>query len=86
MAWGNDLDKLLGKGENPNGFVAQTANGTIRDGRGGDGETWRYGQADGPRWNEDPRIMPEPLYDAPTGPVVPRGHVQVSAHTRRKGR
>lgn len=88
MAWGNNLDKLVGKGENPNGFIAQTANGTIRDGHGGDGDQPRYNMADGPRWNTDPRIEPKPLDDpyAFSSPAIPRGHVAVSAYTRRKGK
>jgi hypothetical protein len=68
MALDKDFSKLLGRGENPNGMVAQTANGTIRqrgfsgDG-GGDGDAWRYGMVDGSRWNDDPRIKPEPIGD-----------------------
>lgn len=39
-------------GENPNGFTAQTANGTAHDVGDGNNESWKWGQqADGPRWN-----------------------------------
>ncbi len=69
---------LLGTGENPNGVVAQTANGTIINGRGGDGSEWRGKMADGPRWNTDPRE------EAPL--MVEPGIVRVSSHVRRKGR
>lgn len=59
-----DFSKLLGKGENPNGFVSQTPNGTYINGRGSDGYQPRYWpMADGSRWNEDPR--PEAVQDAP---------------------
>jgi len=86
-----DLSKLLGTGENPNGMVAQTANGTLVGGRGGDGDTWRYGMmADGPRWNEDPRIEAPNLTPStvpmPATVKVPRGKVMVSGHMRRKPR
>jgi hypothetical protein len=82
-----DLSKLLGTGENPNGMVAQTANGTLVDGRGGDGYTWRDGMmADGPRWNEDPRIEAPNLTPGPAMVKVPRGKVMVSGHMRRKPR
>lgn len=78
MTLPSDLSKLLGNGENPNGMIAQTANGTIRNGRGGDGDTWRYNMADGPRWNTDPR---------PEGPVdTDPAMVTVSMHSRRKRR
>lgn len=58
-----DFSKLLGTGENPNGFVSQTCNGTLVDGRGGDGNNYAaYGfMADGPRWNSDPRMESMPL-------------------------
>jgi hypothetical protein len=66
-----DFSKLLGKGENPNGFVSQTANGTLIDGRGGDGENYAWGgMADGPRWNQDPRRDDMSL--APTAPIPVR--------------
>jgi hypothetical protein len=59
-----DFSKLLGTGENPLGFVSQTANGTYIDGRGSDGYQPRYWpMADGKRWNSDPR--PEAVQDAP---------------------
>jgi hypothetical protein len=72
-----DFSKLLGKGENPNGFVSQTCNGTLIDGRGGDGYNERaYGRmADGARWNTDPRMETMPL-SQPLPVVVrwQRGH------------
>jgi hypothetical protein len=82
-----DLSKLLGTGENPNGMVAQTANGTLVDGRGGDGYTWRDGMmADGPRWNEDPRIEAPNPAPGLGSEQVPRGKVLVAGHMRRKPR
>lgn len=94
MTLPNDLSKLLGNGENPNGMVAQTANGTVRVGRnggdgGGDGHSYRYGMADGPMWNQDPRMMPDSLVSVtpdPIGVSIPRGRVAVSSHTRKKPR
>lgn len=68
-----DFSKLLGTGENPNGFVAQTANGTIINGQGGDGWSRPWNTADG-GWNDDPRIERTPLGE----PAV----VEVRAHTR----
>jgi len=50
-----DFSQLLGTGENPRGFVAQTANGTLVNGHGGDGYCHQYVEADGARWNSDPR-------------------------------
>jgi hypothetical protein len=84
MALPSDLSKLLGTGENPNGMVAQTANGTIINGRGGDGDNYRGMMADGPRWNTDPREEAPVLTDPVT--VIPRGMVPVSGHMRRKPR
>ena len=48
-----DFPKMVGAGENPNGFTSQTANGTVHDTGGGDNQgNWRYRQqADGERWN-----------------------------------
>jgi hypothetical protein len=68
MALSKDFSKLLGRGENPNGMVSQTANGTVRQvdfsGDGGDdGDMWRFGQVDGSRWNSDPRIKARPVGD-----------------------
>lgn len=85
MTLPSDLSKLLGNGENPNGMIAQTANGTIRNGRGGDGDEYRYGMmADGPRWNTDPR--PEAPQPFGIEIAIPRGHVRVGSHTRKKPR
>lgn len=57
-----DFSKLLDKGENPSGFVSQTANGTLIDGRGGDGHSWMrpWPTVDG-AWNDDPRPRTMPL-------------------------
>lgn len=88
MTLPSDLSKLLGDGENPNGFVSQTGNGTLLNGRGGDGCTYNWGmKPDGARWNDDPR--PEcQMSDMGMTPavVVPRGRVMVSGHMRRKPR
>ena len=65
-----DFSKLLGKGENPQGFVSQTPNGTYINGRGSDGYQYRWWpMADGKRWNEDPR--PEATQDAPLSLAQP---------------
>lgn len=84
-----DFSKLLGNGENPNGMIAQTPNGTERNGTGSDGSTWRYAMADGPRWNDDPTPRPPPLTpveEDPAVPAMPKNRVAVGAHTRRKPR
>jgi hypothetical protein len=98
-----DFSKLLGEGENPNNHVQQIPDGTIRGlgyGRGvqpsaalegSAGFTWRDNQADGPRWNQDPRLpikplvpIPEPGYmDIATAHPNP-SVVNVVAHVRRK--
>jgi len=52
-----DWSRILGAGENPNGFVSQTPNGTMMNGKGADGDQWPMAlPADGPRWS---RSMPE---------------------------
>jgi hypothetical protein len=82
-----DFSQLLGTGENPNGMIAQTPNGTERNGGGSDGMTYRYGMADGPRWNDDPTPQPPPLVSveiAAMTPSLPKNRVAVSSHTRRK--
>lgn len=80
---------LVASGENPNGMIAQTPNGTERNGSGSDGMTYRYNYADGPRWNDDPTPQPPPLvsveYAAMT-PSLPPNRVAVASHTRRKPR
>jgi hypothetical protein len=44
---------MVGRGENPNGVVQQTSNGTSIDGKGSDGDDFVWGiAADGPRWNK----------------------------------
>ena len=44
---------MVGRGENPNGLVQQTANGTSIAGKGSDGDDFLWGiEADGPRWNK----------------------------------
>lgn len=50
-----DFSQLLGAGENGRGMVAQTPNGTLINGHGGDGYCHPSVEADGPRWNSDPR-------------------------------
>ena len=57
-----DFSQLLGPGENLLGFVAQTPNGTLVNGHGGDGYSHPYVEADG-GWNSDPTAarMPERL-------------------------
>jgi hypothetical protein len=48
-----NLEGNVGRGENPNGVVSQTANGTSINGKGSDGDDWTWGKAaDGPRWNK----------------------------------
>lgn len=48
-----NLTGMVGRGENPNGFVAQTPNGTNINGEGSDGDDRAWGlTADGPRWNK----------------------------------
>ena len=42
-----DFSQLLGPGENLLGFVAQTPNGTLVNGHGGDGYSHPYVEADG---------------------------------------
>ena len=86
-----DLSELLGEGENPNGMVSQTPNGTVINGMGGDGSQYRWDMADGARWNADPLPKPEalqPIEGELSGatPYVPRGRVAVTAHTRKKRR
>lgn len=47
----NPLDTVA-RGENPNGFVAQTCNETVRAGNSEVGSEYKFGQnADGERWN-----------------------------------
>jgi hypothetical protein len=83
-----DFSELLGNGENPNGMIAQTPNGTERGGVGSDGRTWRWDMADGPRWNADPMPIPPSLVPieamGETGPTIARGRVAVNGYTRRK--
>jgi hypothetical protein len=48
-----NLAGMVGAGENPNGTVAQTSNGTNINGKGSDGDWCTWGiPADGPRWNK----------------------------------
>lgn len=63
-----DWSRLLGMGENSNGMVAQTPNGTLVNGRGGDGTTEPM-LGDTPGWNDDPRpgVSPMPSYDHSSG-------------------
>ena len=50
-----DFEKLIAKGENPNGFTAQTANGTAR----WKGEGWNRDEP----WNS-PQVEPGPTRPA----------------------
>ncbi len=52
--------KMVRGGENPRGFVAQTADGTASD-EGGPFDAGYFGdlQADGPRWNHEQPPFPE---------------------------
>ena len=44
---------IVGRGENPNGIVQQTSNGTWVNREGADGDDFIWGlAADGPRWNK----------------------------------
>jgi hypothetical protein len=44
---------MVGRGENPNGLVQQTSNGTWVNRQGADGDDFVWGiPADGPRWNK----------------------------------
>lgn len=53
------FEDFVAKGENPRGVVMQNANGTIIEGRGGDGFQYNFGvEPDGARWNHNP--MPNP--------------------------
>lgn len=54
-----DFSKFLGEGENPNGTVAQTPNGTMINSRGSDGEQPFRQMTDGERWSRDPVIQPD---------------------------
>lgn len=77
-----DFAGLVAEGENPNGFVAQTANGTRRDGFADDGRTYQWGTPpDGARWNFNPMPGAEPEMPAMAATVV-----SVTAHTRRRPR
>lgn len=59
----------VGRGENPNGVVQQTSNGTNINGRGSDGDDPIWGTpADGMRWNHtapggemEDRQVPRPV-------------------------
>lgn len=46
------LDGNVGRGENPNGVVAQTSNGTNVNGEGSDGENYAFGLTADGRWNK----------------------------------
>lgn len=60
---GIDFPGMVASGENPNGFRAQTADGTEKDERGLPPQGWKWGyQADGVRWNG---ANPEPEYSVP---------------------
>jgi len=65
-----DWSKLLDRGENPNGLVSYTNNGTRVNGARADGEqiNW-YPQLDGPRWS---RKMPPSMVEQFIGADLPR--------------
>jgi hypothetical protein len=65
---------LYGKGENPNGMIAQTADGTVRncDALGPQQYNWNQ-EADGPTWNSGFKPKPESFTaPAPIGRVRKR--------------
>ena len=82
-----DFSQLLGKGENPSGMIAQTPNGTERDGVGSDGREWQWGAPNGVRWNKNPMPEAPPLQTIPieveTLETRP-GQVRVNAHFRKR--
>jgi hypothetical protein len=47
-----DFARMVGRGENPNGVVQQTSNGTWVNREGADGDDFVWFPADGPRWNK----------------------------------
>jgi len=65
-----DFSKIVARGENPNGVVQQTSNGTVIDGAGGDGFQYNWGdKPDGARWNNNP--MPQNPFNEPYNVVMP---------------
>lgn len=71
-----DPEKAVADGENPKGFVSQTANETVRAGNSEVNSDYPYGlQADGPRWNAP---IPEPMTSIPM--------VDAPAKNRKPGR
>jgi hypothetical protein len=88
MAFPRDVSKLVDGGENPNGMISQTPNGTIRDGMGCDGSQPRYNMADGPRWNRDPAPELPRSFVSVEPPVasIPLDRIMIASHTRRKPR
>lgn len=76
-----DFSQLLGPGENLLGFVAQTPNGTLVNGHGGDGYSHPYVEADG-GWNSDPRMgVPHmPTFGGPAGSGADAGEAAGSSY------
>ena len=62
-----DFSQLLGPGENLLGFVAQTPNGTLVNGHGGDGYSHPYVEADG-GWNIKSRRAGSPIWFMKSAP------------------
>lgn len=71
-----DWSSLVGKGENPNGMVSQTPNGTVVNGVGGDGCQFNWGDGIDGGWNQNP--MP-----GCSGALIETGFVQIAGHRRR---
>lgn len=64
-------ESLIAKGENPNGCIAQTADGTVRNYDALGRQEYKWGQeADGPRWNSG--FSPKPDFGVAPAPANPR--------------
>lgn len=64
-----DFEGMIANGENPNGMMAQTADGTLRNADALGPQDWHWNQsADGPRWNDG--FQPKP--DVPAQPTLRR--------------
>lgn len=62
---------LIAKGENPNGCITQTADGTMRNYDALGKQDWHWNQsADGPSWNDG--FQPKPEYLGIAMPATPR--------------
>jgi hypothetical protein len=69
-----NLEGNIGKGENPNGVVRQTANGAEINGQGADGDDYAFGLTADGRWNHRPKIggMEDRSVPRPVAVLVPR--------------